>query len=129
MELLPIHEQLGNNEAFAAHPDCQDSLYMSIDFYKKVGFTTPWICYYASMNGQLVGAAAFKGKPVNGQIEIAYGTFPAFQQQGIGTAICRELVRVAQETDPSVRITARTLPEANYSTRILRKMALNSEEK
>jgi RimJ/RimL family protein N-acetyltransferase len=94
---------------------------MTIEFYKKVGFTPPWIGYYASIGGTLVGAAAYKGKPVNGKVEIAYGTFPQFQQQGIGTAICRKLVQISLETDPSVIITARTLPENNYSAKILRK--------
>jgi RimJ/RimL family protein N-acetyltransferase len=121
MELLPINEHLEENPGFVSHPDCQDSLYMTIAFYKKIGFNPPWIGYYASIDGQLVGAAAYKGKPVNGQVEIAYGTFPAFQQKGIGTAICGGLVKLAQQTDPSVRITARTLPEENFSVKILRR--------
>ena len=121
MELLPIQERLHANKAFVENPDCQDSLYMCIDFYKRVGFNPPWICYYVQMDGKLVAAAAFKGKPVNNKVEIAYGTFPAHQQQGIGTQIANTLVQLSLKTDPSVIITARTLPEENYSVRILRK--------
>jgi RimJ/RimL family protein N-acetyltransferase len=69
----------------------------------------------------LVGSAAFKGKPKEGRVEIAYGVFPHYQNQGIGTEICGQLVLLALETDPTVIVTARTLPEENYSTRILRK--------
>jgi len=94
---------------------------MSIDFYKKIGFNPPWICYYVSENENLVGCAGYKGKPVNGQIEIAYGTFEKFRNQGVGTKICRILVELSLRTDPEIRITARTLPENNYSTRILLK--------
>ena len=68
-----------------------------------------------------MGAAAFKGKPRDGKVEIAYGTFPQFQQQGIATKICLELIKLSLKTDPSVTITARTLPEENYSVRLLRK--------
>jgi RimJ/RimL family protein N-acetyltransferase len=94
---------------------------MSVDFYKRVGFEPPWICYYASEDGEPVGNAAYKGPPKDGMVEIAYGTFEDLRGRGIGTRICSELVKVALEADPSVRITARTLPEPNHSTRILEK--------
>jgi ribosomal-protein-alanine N-acetyltransferase len=121
LELHPIREFLSENIEFLDHPECQDSLYMSVLFYAKVGYRIPWIGYYVNMNDKLVGAAGFKGMPVDGKVEIAYGTFPSFQKMGIGTAICRQLVQLAQATDPSVRIMARTLMEENHSVRILRK--------
>jgi ribosomal-protein-alanine N-acetyltransferase len=120
MDLLPIKEHLHDNEEFAANPDCQDSLYTCIDFYKRVGFNPPWICYYIQLNGVLVAAAAFKGKPINNKVEIAYGTFPQHQKKGIGTQIANKLVQLSLKTAPSVRITAQTLKEENYSVRILR---------
>ena len=119
MELIPIKERLEENEEFTNNPLCQESLYMTIDFYKKVGFVEPWIGYYAKQNDDLVGAGAFKGPPINRTIEIAYGTFEKYRNQGIGAGICKELVDLCLKTDPSITITARTLPEANFSTRIL----------
>ena len=121
MELLPIKEHLHENEQFVNHPDCQESIRTCIDFYKRAGFSPPWICYYVQMDGQLVAAAAFKGKPVDNKVEIAYGTFPQYQHQGIGAAIAKTLVQISLKTDPSIRITAQTLKEENYSVRILRK--------
>jgi ribosomal-protein-alanine N-acetyltransferase len=121
MKLIPIKEALGDNEDFTRDPACQETIYMTIDFYKRVGFAPPWICYYAEENGVLVGSAGFKGQPVNGTVEIAYGTFESFQNKGIGSTICKQLVDLSLKTDPSVKITARTLPEENFSTRILRK--------
>ncbi len=121
MELLPIKEHLHENQEFTVNPDCKDSLNMCIDFYKRVGFNPPWICYYVELDGQLVAAAAFKGKPVDNKVEIAYGTFPQYQNKGIGTRIADTLVKLALKTDPLVRVTAQTLMEENYSTKILRK--------
>lgn len=121
LEFLPVKERLEENEEFVIHPDCQDSIFMTIEYYKSIGFSPPWIGYYVADNGVLVGVAAFKGRPKFGRVEIAYGTFPKFQNQGIGARICRQLVALGLQTDPSVKITARTLPEENYSTRILRK--------
>jgi len=121
MELLPIKHAIAENDEFVQHPDCQESIYMTIEFYKKVGFEPPWISYYAQSEGHLVGSAAFKGAPKGGAVEIAYGTFPQFRRRGIGAEICRQLVLLSLETDPSVRILARTLPEENYSAKILRK--------
>lgn len=121
MELLPIEETLAGNEEFINDPLCQESIYMTIDFYKRVGFVKPWIGYYAKQGDDLVGAAGFKGQPMYGMVEIAYGTFEKYQHQGIGTEICRQLVELSLKTDPSVKITARTLREKNFSTRILEK--------
>jgi RimJ/RimL family protein N-acetyltransferase len=121
MELRPIKQTIEENDEFVQHPDCHESTFMVIEFYKKVGFKSPWIGYFAQEQGRLVGSAGFKGAPKDGKVEIAYGTFPQFQQQGIGTEICRQLVLLALATDPSVRILARTLPEENYSVKILRK--------
>ena len=121
INLLPIKRTLEENEAFANDPLCKETLGMCIEFYKRVGFNPRWICYYAEENGELIGSAAFKGRPVNSTVEIAYGTFENHRQKGIGTKICRQLVELSLANDPSVRITARTLPEHNYSTKILEK--------
>lgn len=121
MEFIPIKQTLEENNEFMDNPICQESLVMSIEFYKKVGFTPPWICYYVMQDDELVASVAFKGKPVNDTVEIAYGTFEKFQRQGIGTAVCKQLIELSLKTDPSIRITARTLPESNFSTRILEK--------
>lgn len=121
IELLPIKESLQDNVEFLQHPDCLESLEMSVLFYARVGYSVPWIGYYASMDGKLVGSCGFKGRPIDGKVEIAYGTFPPFQSKSIGTEICRRLVSLARETDPSVRVMARTLMEENHSARILRK--------
>ena len=121
MELLPINLSLEENAEFISNPLCQETIYMTLDFYEKIDFVPPWICYYAKKNDDLVGSAAFKGPPVNGTVEIAYGTFEKYRNQGFGAEICRRLVELSLKTDPSVRITARTLPEKNFSTLILAK--------
>ena len=121
MQLIPIKENIEDNQEFEENALCRESLYMTMDFFKKVGYTEPWISYYAKESELLVGAGAFKGAPKNGMVEIAYVTFEPYQQKGIGTKICQLLIEVALNTDPSVKITARTLPEKNYSTRILEK--------
>lgn len=121
MKLISIKETLEENAQFVENPLCQDSIYMTIDFYKRVGFNLPWISYYVKLEEELVGAAAFKGKPVNGIVEIAYGTFEKYRNRGIGTSICRQLVNLSLQTDPSVIITARTLPEENFSVKLLKK--------
>jgi ribosomal-protein-alanine N-acetyltransferase len=121
MKLLPIQKLLEDNPDFISHPDCKESLQLSIAFYKKKGYFPPWIGYYVQQDGKLIGSAGFKGAPQDGQVLISYGTFPQFQNQGLGTRICQELVRLALEADPTLKVRARTLPEKNYSTKILRK--------
>ena len=121
MELIAISQKPEENEVFIKNPLCSDTINICIEFYKKVGFEKPWICYYVQQDGELIGSAAFKGRPVNGAVEIAYGVFEKYQQRGIGTAICKMLVDLSLRTDPSVKITARTMPVENFSVRLLKK--------
>jgi ribosomal-protein-alanine N-acetyltransferase len=119
MDFLPIKKNLEENKEFAANPDCDETLQACTNFYKRVGYNLPWICYYAQKDGVLVGSAAFKGQPIDNKVEIAYGVFPQFRKKGIGSEICKGLVEMGLKASPKVQITARTLPEKNYSTRIL----------
>jgi [ribosomal protein S5]-alanine N-acetyltransferase len=121
MELLPIKKNPEDNVDFINNPLCQDTIYMTLEYYKTIDFIPPWICYYAMKDDQLVGSAAFKGPPKNGAVEIAYGTIEKYRGNGVGTEICKALLDLSLVTDPSIQITARTLPEINASTRILEK--------
>jgi RimJ/RimL family protein N-acetyltransferase len=121
MRLIPVKEHLEENEALASNPRLQENLIMCVDFYKKVGFFPPWICYYAMINEEIVGWAGFKGKPMDGKVEIAYGTLEKFKNQGIATRICRLLVQLALKADPSLAIAARTLKGNIFSIKILKK--------
>jgi RimJ/RimL family protein N-acetyltransferase len=121
LEFWPIHESIEDNVLFSSHPDCSISLQQSIDFFQRVGYALPWIGYYVKREDEFVGVGAFKGRPVNGRVEIAYGTFDNFRSQGIATLICRMLVELSLRTDSSVRVCARTLMEENHSVMLLRK--------
>lgn len=120
--LLPIELDETKNHQFPGDPECISILTASIDYYRKVGFNKPWISYFASIDGkEIVGAAGYKGKPQNGKVELAYGTLKKHERQGIGTEICRQLVLLALQTDPDLRITARTFKDGFASMAILRK--------
>lgn len=121
MKLIAIKEYIEENEELLKKPECRELVEMSVEFYEKVGYVPPWICYFVEENGNIIGSAGIKGKPINGTIEIAYGTIEEYQHQGVGTAICKLLVDLSLKTDPSVKITARTLPENKFSCRVLEK--------
>ena len=121
MNLLPIQPTIEENQAFTDNLDCLQNLPMTIDYFNRIGYNPPWIGYYVEKEGEIVGSAAYKGKPKDGAVEIAYGVFTQHQNKGIGTEICRDLVNLALETDPTVHIIARTLPEENFSVHILKK--------
>ena len=121
MELIPVKEKPEDNQAFISNPLYRDVTYMTTDFYKRAGYVPPWIGYFVQLGDTIVGSAGFKGPPVNGVVEIAYGTNEPYRKQGIGTAICKLLVDLALKTDLSVKITARTFLKENFSTRILEK--------
>jgi [ribosomal protein S5]-alanine N-acetyltransferase len=121
VELRPIQPTLEENAEFLSRLENKEILDMTIKFYARIGYSVPWIGYFAVIDGAIVGSAGFKGRPMLGRVEIAYGTFPAFQSRGIGTEICKLLLEIALATDPSVVVTARTLRKESHSTKILRK--------
>jgi RimJ/RimL family protein N-acetyltransferase len=94
---------------------------LTMDYYEKVGFIKPWISYLVDYQSENVGICAFKGKPVDNSVEIAYSTFPPYEGRGFATKACGQLIGIAQRESKDIRIAARTLPEDNASTTVLKK--------
>jgi [ribosomal protein S5]-alanine N-acetyltransferase len=101
--------------------DCQSLLKVYPEYYNVIGFNPPWIGYFVYRDNRVVGCCGYTGKPVNGRVEIAYGTFKEFENQGVSTFSCQSLTALAIETDGEVTVTAKTAPEVNNSVRILKK--------
>jgi len=122
MTLLPIEIDQSLNERFRGIPECEEVLNVFGEFYKKVGFTKPWIAYFVTdSNNEIVGGGGFKGKPKEHSVEISYGTFKNHKGKGIGTEICRQLVLLSLQTDPAINIRARTLPDNASSIGVLKR--------
>lgn len=119
MELKPIEVNEDASLGMYASENCQMLLNAYADFYNIIGYTFPWVGYFVIRDHQIVGSCGFKGKPKEGTIEIAYWTFKEFEGQGIASFSCKELIQIAQKTDPKIIITATTAPENNTSTKIL----------
>jgi [ribosomal protein S5]-alanine N-acetyltransferase len=90
--------------------------------YDAAGSYPPWMGYLALENDTIVGTCAFRSPPRNGEVEIAYFTFPEFEGRGLATEMARHLIQIAKDTDPRSGIFAFTLPEKNASNRILQKL-------
>lgn len=94
--------------------------------YTSVGSIAPWIGFLAEVGGQIVGTCGFKGPPVDGAVEIAYFTFPEFENQGIATRMAESMIEIARHTNGSIRVLAQTLPDRNASHRVLEKLRFNA---
>jgi RimJ/RimL family protein N-acetyltransferase len=90
--------------------------------YAREGFEPPWVAYLAFEGERCVGSCAFKSPPQNARVEIAYFTFPEHEHRGVATGMARALLALAAGARPGIVVTAQTLPRANASTRILRKL-------
>ena len=119
LELKIIHPNEDKANELYISENCQELIQMMDEFYPKVGFNIPWVGYFLLLNNQVVGTAGFTGQPVDNTVEISYWTFKEWEGQGIASMACKELIALAQKTNPSVTITAKTLPEYNASTKIL----------
>ncbi|MGE0589797.1 MAG: GNAT family N-acetyltransferase [Cyclobacteriaceae bacterium] len=122
MTFLPIENDDQQNTRFTGDPEQLMVVNVFTDLYKKVGFNKPWIAYFVqNENDDIVGGGGFKGEPIDGRVEISYGTFTKYGGKGVGTEICRQLVTLARQADSSLTIAARTLPDNEPSIKILKR--------
>jgi RimJ/RimL family protein N-acetyltransferase len=120
LQLVPIDLNSCDEKIYAG-ADCQLAFSMWRDYYPKIGFHPPWIGYFVQSGEMVMGSCAFTGPPKENKVEVSYWTFEAFESQGIGTRACQLLISLAWQTNPALIITAKTAPEENASTAILRK--------
>lgn len=116
-----IQEQEDREAPEYQSEDCRNLLNIYADFYPKTGFQPPWTGYFVLRENEIVGSCGFAGSPQNGEVELAYWTFKAYEGQGIASAACEELMVLALEFDPTLTLTAKTEPRHNSSTKILQK--------
>jgi len=121
MRLEPIHIDEDKTKEIYANPDCQEIFKSYPDYYYKVGYNPPWIGYFVIRDDRIVGVGGFIGKPQDGRVEIAYGTFKQHEGQGIASFSCRQLMSIAKAAMPTIIITAKTEPRYNASTKILQR--------
>jgi RimJ/RimL family protein N-acetyltransferase len=83
----------------------------------------PWLHGFSIVHcesGRAVGSCGFKGPPVGGAVEIAYGIEPEHQGNGYATEAAEALTNFAFAQNVRT-VRAHTLPESNASTRVLAK--------
>ena len=122
MNLYPI----GRNGELPDDVNPNDHLKMIVEMtvahYEKTGFPAPWVGYLATDKTGPIGVCGFKSAPVDGRVEIAYGTLPGNEGRGVASAMAAELVRIAHAEDEKQVVFAQTLPEKSASTSILTKL-------
>lgn len=125
MQLLPIHAD-GSTAADvrSAGESGVETLAQTLALYGRQGFHPPWIGYLAMEDGRCVGACGFAGPPRDGEVEIAYFTFPEHEGKGVASRMAAGLIALtrAAALGSGVRFIAHTLPEENPSTRILKRL-------
>ena len=123
LRLTGIGEEGAPAEDVGALPSvAEEASAATANFYRKAGFSPPWIGYLAIWDDSIVGTCAFKGAPAYGRVEIAYYTFPPFEGRGVARMMAAELIAVAHKAEPEIEIFAQTLPETNASNVILQKL-------
>jgi RimJ/RimL family protein N-acetyltransferase len=121
MTFEPLLIDEDKSKEIYANPDCQGLFESYPAYYFKTGYNPPWIGYLVIREGKVVGVGGFIGKPIDGRVEIAYGTFKENEGQGIASFSCQQLISIAKKEDPTIIITAKTAPEKNASAKILQR--------
>ncbi|MGQ4667309.1 GNAT family N-acetyltransferase [Metabacillus halosaccharovorans] len=86
-----------------------------------------WLVF-SQTDQQLIGDIGFKGKPVDGVVEVGYGISPDEQNKGYATEAVEALVNWAFQTGKVNKIVAETLKTNEASIRVLEKLFMNKVE-
>jgi RimJ/RimL family protein N-acetyltransferase len=106
-------------------PVLQQNCQGTAALFDSIGFEPPWVGYITVDGDQPVGGCAFVGSPKAGSVEIAYYTLHEYEGRGHASHAVARLIEIARQTDPAVLLTAKTLPQDNPSTSILRRNGFN----
>src|SRR5262245_60552002 len=88
----------------------------------------PWVLAFRAVlreTGEVVGSCSFKGPPVDGIVEIAYGIEPDHQNRGYATEAAQALFEFAVSRPEVKLVCAHTLPDGAASQRVLMKCGFN----
>lgn len=103
----------------------ENSMSFSLNYIEQNPDAGGWgFWFFILRNGAeriAIGNGGFKGKPVEGTVEIGYSLFEEHQRKGYGTEIVRGLVDWAFAHPEIKRVIAETLPELTPSIRVLEK--------
>ncbi len=121
LTLDPITIDIDISKDIYANDYCRDLFTIYPDYYNKVGYNPPWIGYFVVRDNEVVGCCGFVEKPVDGRVEIAYGTKKEYEGQGIASFSCKALTALALRTDSTLMITAKTEPRNNASVSVLQR--------
>ncbi|MBL9134612.1 MAG: GNAT family N-acetyltransferase [Verrucomicrobiales bacterium] len=122
--LLPILEDGSISRPAPLDGPAAEVIAATVCLYARRGFQPPWIGYLAMEGDLWIGSCGFAHPPRNGEVEIAYFTFPGNEGRGAATRMARELLRQTRHAARSARVgyIAHTLPTESPSTSILRKL-------
>lgn len=100
----------------------------TLSLYARRGYKQPWTGYLAVQGDRIVGTCGFAGPPIEGEVEMAYFTFPGFEGRGVATQMAQELLRICRPAarEAGVQFFAHTLPAEGPSTSILRKLGFSN---
>ena len=121
LTLTPLTIDIDTSKEIYANEYCRSLFKIYPDYYNKVGYHPPWIGYFVVRDNEVVGCCGFVEQPVNGCVEIAYGTKKEYEGQGIASFSCKSLTALTLATDASLTVTAKTEPFHNASTTVLQR--------
>ncbi len=90
--------------------------------YARRGHEAPWLGYLAREAGAWVGTCGFVGPPAQGEVELAYFSFPGQEGRGLAMAMAKALLVIADDASHRGAIVAHTLPQAGASASILTRL-------
>lgn len=81
-------------------------------------FFTLWLIILKATN-EVVASLCFHSAPQNGEVEVGYGTYAGYENNGYMTEALQALIQWAKQRDDICRVTAEVIHGNNSSTQVL----------
>lgn len=106
----------------AGWPEFPEAIAATLEFLRLFPEQADWSTYFFvnEPRGVLVGSGGFKGKPVDGMVEIGYEVAPGWRNRGAATEAVTQFIGLARRSGLVTVVAAETFPEWNASAAVLR---------
>ncbi|MCB0279205.1 MAG: hypothetical protein KDD94_06875 [Calditrichaeota bacterium] len=81
-------------------PEVFDVAKSAFILYQTVGYTIPWIYFFAVIDKQIIGFCGFRGKAKRNRLKLDFATFANFTGKGYSQLMVQELMRIKHYYDP-----------------------------
>jgi RimJ/RimL family protein N-acetyltransferase len=123
----PVRNFAGAPEGALPPPHVADRALRQLEAGVPAFWCVPFLII-ARPEGAILGGCTFKGAPLNGDVEIAYGVAAQARGRGVATAAVSQLLKLAAANGSVRQVIAEVLPSNLGSSKVVSRLGFTERE-